>query len=368
MMRESSLSLELARTVMRRFPDPDRYPYRSWCYPQGFLLWGYIRLYEASGESRYADYVRGYCDAHVDEQGNIEGFSGDSLDDMMAGSLLLWMVAQGAGEKYRLAARRIRRAFDGYPRLQGGGYWHGRMWPGEMWVDGLYMGLMFLARYDGIMGEDTGGMQEAVNQLTIASSLCEKDDTGLMYHAYSENPLTTWRHPVSGKAQEVWSEGVGWYAMILAEVLEIMPAHHPGREQITLQLSRLAEALIQVQHPVTGMWCQVVDKLRGRDNWCETSGTAMIAYALHKGARLGCLPERFTQMARRALEGIRMNCRPGEDGLLNVYEACDGLCVQDSYDAYIYYPKTVNAKEAVAAVLWAAVEMDWFPVKGGAKQ
>ena len=29
----------LAETIMRRYPDPDQYPYRSWCYAQGFMLW-----------------------------------------------------------------------------------------------------------------------------------------------------------------------------------------------------------------------------------------------------------------------------------------------------------------------------------------
>ena len=28
----------LAETLMKRYPDPDSYPYESWSYPQGFLL------------------------------------------------------------------------------------------------------------------------------------------------------------------------------------------------------------------------------------------------------------------------------------------------------------------------------------------
>lgn len=367
-MKQNALSLALAHTVMQRFPDPDTYPYRSWCYPQGFLLWGYIRLFEATGDERYAHYVRGYCDSHVDEAGHISGFTGESLDDIMAGCLLLWMVQQGAGEKYRLAVKRVCRAFDAYPRLLCGGFWHGRHLPGELWVDGLFMGGMFLARYDQIMGEDTGCLAEVVKQLTIAFDLCEKDGTGLLYHAYSENPHTPWRHPVSGKAQEVWSEGLGWYAMILVEVLELLPVDFPGRDQVLAQLEKLAAALVVVQHPLTGMWYQVVDKPRDRDNWCDISGTAMFAFSLHKAARLGFLARKYAQAARNALVGIAMNCRTGDDGLLDVHEACDGLPVQNCYDDYVYFTKTVNAKEAVAAVLWAAVEMDHFPETGGATE
>ena len=36
-------SVCLAETLLRRYPDPDSYPYQSWSYPQGFLLWGFIR-------------------------------------------------------------------------------------------------------------------------------------------------------------------------------------------------------------------------------------------------------------------------------------------------------------------------------------
>jgi hypothetical protein len=38
---------------------------------------------------------------------------------------------------------------------------------------------------------------------------------------------------------------------------------------------------------------------------------------------------------------------------VNIYSACEGLCVQASYADYINYPKAVNANEAVAGFLWA---------------
>jgi unsaturated rhamnogalacturonyl hydrolase len=38
---------------------------------------------------------------------------------------------------------------------------------------------------------------------------------------------------------------------------------------------------------------------------------------------------------------------------VDIYDACDGVCVQTSYDVYINYPKSINAKEAVGGILWA---------------
>src|SRR5665811_497782 len=102
----------LAKTIMRRFPDPDSYPYRSWSYSQGFMLWGFIRLYEKTNNKEYFEYVMKYCNEHVDAQGTISGFSGVSLDDIMAGSVLIWAYTVTKEKKYLIACDRIRKAFN----------------------------------------------------------------------------------------------------------------------------------------------------------------------------------------------------------------------------------------------------------------
>ena len=66
----------LAETIMRRYPDPDSYPYRSWCYAQGFMLWGFIRLYEKTNDERYLGYVMKYCEEHVSEEARSAGLPG----------------------------------------------------------------------------------------------------------------------------------------------------------------------------------------------------------------------------------------------------------------------------------------------------
>jgi hypothetical protein len=38
---------------------------------------------------------------------------------------------------------------------------------------------------------------------------------------------------------------------------------------------------------------------------------------------------------------------------VDIYSACDGVGVQNSYQAYIKYQQKINAKEAVAGFLWA---------------
>ncbi len=352
-------SVTLAETVMRRFPNPDDYPYRSWSYPQGFLLWGFIRLYEKTGTKAYYDYVMRYCEEHVSSDGRISGFSGGSLDDIMTGSILVWAYCQTKKEKYKKACDLVRAAFDDYPRNSDGGFWHGRNLPGEMWVDGLFMGLMFLTRYGAFVGDKEYCFAETVKQLNIVFARCEKDNSGLLYHGFSENRSTPWASRLDGKAPEIWCEGLGWYAMILVEVLDLMPKETPGYGSVLAQLQKLLASLQKVQDSASGLWFQVVDRTRTPGNWHDTSGSAMFLYAFRKAALLGFVGSEYDEVIRKGFEGIKTKCLLDLEGNMNIYDACDGLCIQVSYDHYIHYTKNVNAKEAVAAVLWAAVAMEY---------
>ncbi|MHB1357250.1 MAG: glycoside hydrolase family 88/105 protein [Anaerolineae bacterium] len=352
-------SVQLAKTVMQRFPDPDAYPYKPWSYPQGFLLWGFVKLWESTGEKRYYDYVLGYADRHVDEEGNISGFIGDSLDDMMAGSILVWAYHVTGMNRYRLACDLIRRVFDTCPRLHDGGFWHGQWCPQEMWVDGLFMGLMFIANYGRYVADEAWCFDEIARQFRLAFTHCQVANTGLLVHAWSQNRAASWADPITGRSPEVWSEGLGWYALMLVEALELFPINHPGRPQVMMQLDLLLQSLLATQDQATGLWYQMVDKGGLEDNWHDTSGSAMFVYALQKAVDLGLADKvRYGPPAEKGYRGVVSKAVINDEGLVDILGACDGLCVQDSYRAYIDFPRTVNAKEAVAAFLWAIVECE----------
>jgi len=54
------------------------------------MLWGFIRLYEKTGDEKFKKYVTDYCEEHVRENGDVPAFTGISLDDIMTGSILVW--------------------------------------------------------------------------------------------------------------------------------------------------------------------------------------------------------------------------------------------------------------------------------------
>ena len=356
----SNYSILMANTILNRYPDADDFPYRSWSYPQGFMLWGFIRLYEKTGDKRFLDYIMGYCDHHVDEQGDVPAFTGSSLDDIMAGSVLVWAWSKTGALKFKKACDKIRFAFDGYPRNSDGGFWHGRNLRHEMWVDGLFMGLMFLTRYGAFCGDREFCFGETVKQLTVAFDRCEKDGSGLLYHGYCESLRASWAHPITGKAQEIWCEGLGWYAMILADALEILPKEYEGYERLQTQMQKLIDGLEKVQDPSSGLWYQVVDKPQYPRNWHDTSGSAMFLYSIKKAGLLGAADKaRCDRIASKAFSGIKTKCVVDYENNADIHDACDGLCIQDNYDIYVGYPKNVNSKEAIAAFFQAAIIMEY---------
>ena len=120
---------------------------------QGYILCGFEKLWKVTGDPRYFAYLKKFVDQHVSDDGSLSDFTGESLDDIMAGSTLVIAYQQTGEEKYRLAADKVRAAFDDYPRNRDGGFWHGRRLPHEMWIDGVFMGLMFLTRYGAVIGD-----------------------------------------------------------------------------------------------------------------------------------------------------------------------------------------------------------------------
>lgn len=222
------LSIALAETILKRYPDPDTIPYRRWCYVQGYVLCAFERLWEYTGEPRYFNYVTRFVDQHVLPDGSVRDFTGDSLDDIMAGTVIVALYERTTQPKYRLAAERIRAAFESYPRNSDGGFWHAKSLPHEMWIDGVFMGGMFLTRYGRVMG-DASAFDEVTHQILTFAEHGRKGRSGLYFHAYDEAKEAFWADPITGLSPEVWSEGLGWYALILVETLVALPENHAQR-------------------------------------------------------------------------------------------------------------------------------------------
>lgn len=75
---------KLAQTLMKAYTPIELPPAGRWHYHQGVFLCGVMKLYEATGNEAYFDYVKNYADSLIDEFGNLL-FRRDELDAIQAG-------------------------------------------------------------------------------------------------------------------------------------------------------------------------------------------------------------------------------------------------------------------------------------------
>lgn len=363
-----SWAVATAETIMARWPDYTQAYYNSWTYVNGYAFCAFERLYRDTGYKRYLDYIRGYVDRFVDADGgfrpvtNAKGKTAPvtfaNLDNMMTGNSVVMLYEVTHDARYRTAATTIRRALDDYPRNHDGGFWHAHALTGQMWIDGIFMGQMFLTRYGKSVGDSAYAWDEATRQILVYAQRAQRGDTGLYLHGlyepgHGERPCK-WADAQTGLSPEVWSEGLGWYALVVAETMEVLPANHANRAAVEDVFRRLAAGLKRTQDPATGRWFQVVDKGDRPDNWTDTSGSAMFVYALRKGIDLGLLDEKsYGPVVERGYAGITQFAKINARGLVDIYQACDGVGVQVDYAHYIGYKQSLNAKEAVVGFLWA---------------
>ena len=335
-------SEETAKQFIHRFPDADAIRWgmqeNSFSWQSGYIMFALEHLWRWSGETKFYDYIKDFVDKNVDCDGNLRQFSPDALDNFLPGYACLLLYEQTGEGRYAKAAETIRAGFDTYPRFDNGMFWHSRGIR-QVWVDGVFMGQMFLARYAKTMGHPED-FTEVVRQMKGIMDLCGKDN-GHFLHAWDEE----------GPSQEVWSEGMGWLAVLWADVFDFLPEDMNGRQELLDRLSLMCKGLKQSQDPLTGMWCQVVDKPSAPGNWNETSGTGMFLYLIQKAISKGFVSEEeFSPATRKAYEGILKKAIVNADGYINLMD-CSSIGVQRDYESYISQPHEISTFAAYASFI-----------------
>ena len=343
--RSFNWSTATADTFLTRFPDPDSIHWvndpNHFSWQAGYAMFTFEKLWRLTGDVRYFNYIKRYVDQQVDDRGNVPNFSPKALDNFLPGYAILFMYEQTSLTKYKIAATHIRDGFRGYPRNADGSFWHGEWARHQLWVDGLFMGQMFLARYGADVGEREYAFGEVTRQMRLALKHCLKPN-GLLLHGWDESRAASWADKRTGLASEVWSEGLGWYALLIADVFDYLPRDNPDRSELLTALRNLCKGLKSVQDPRTGMWCQVVDKPNEPGNWNETSGTGMYLYLIKSSIDRGFIDRaEYLPVVEKAYAGIITKASIDAAGLVNIRD-CSSIGIQDNYKAYIDSPREVN--------------------------
>jgi len=307
-------SVAMVDSTIKRFPTAESL--KGWGYAKSLYLYGEYLVYLRTKDKRYLDHIQAWIDMHIDEKGTVNRPI-TALDYMLPANLCLILYKETKQPKYKGCADLVRKTFDTYPRTKDEGFWHAntksREW--QLWADGVFMGVPFLVRYGRMFGDSRYTDAEAVKQLLVYYKHLNDPQTGLLWHAYDESRQQAWASKENGTSAEHWARAIGWYAMTLINVLDVIPKDQPGRDDLIKILNQLATAFEKYQDKGTGLWWQVVDKGTVPGNWLETSSSSMYTFAMWMGVKRGYLPKKFRDVALHGYRGVLTQISLDKDGM-----------------------------------------------------
>ncbi|KAI8624000.1 glycoside hydrolase family 105 protein [Xylariaceae sp. FL1651] len=300
------------------------------------------------------------------------------LDRLSNGNALLALSSPSAASNdtssssssLRATAKALRQSIDLNRRNPEGGLWY-YVYPEWSYLDGMYSLAPFYSAYSlatiaPSSNSANAALDDMVYQLDLLWNHTFDAATGLLTHGYDDSRTAVWANPVTGASPHVWGRSLGWYCMALVDTLEILQkAPCKYKKPLLEKFQTLMPAVINAVDPQTGGWWQVLDEPGKEGNYIESSGSAMFAYALLKGARLGyltaTLASKASSVAVRAQGYLTDTFVVKEANGTLSYNGTVAVCSLNSTASYEYYvgqPILYNSVLGSAAYVLASIEAE----------
>ncbi|MBC7892435.1 MAG: glycoside hydrolase family 88 protein, partial [Sphingobacteriaceae bacterium] len=242
--------------------------FRLTSYEWGVTYAGMLLASEATGDPRFAGYTNRRLNFLADITPYFrKGFEADPKANSPLRSVLTPHALDDAGAIAAAAIKAtraggvkttLRPLIDNYLayisnkefRLPDGTLARNRPQPNTLWLDDLFMAVPALAQMGKLTGERRY-FDDAVKQVTQFSARMFNPSTGLFMHGWVQGMAV---HP-----EFRWARANGWAVMTLVELLDVLPADHPGRARVLELLKAHAKGLAAYQSG-SGFWHQLLDR------------------------------------------------------------------------------------------------------------
>ncbi|MCD8372767.1 MAG: glycoside hydrolase family 88 protein [Clostridia bacterium] len=338
----------------------------AWNYIDGCMMTSLYTIYKQTGNKKYIDFIDKFVDYYVFEDGSIRGYELETynLDNLNEGRVLFDLHKETGKEKYNKAISLLHKQIEGQPRTGSGNFWHKLIYPNQVWLDGLYMAQVFYTRYE---TEVNGGKNYAdiVKQFkSVYDNMYDKEKK-LYYHGWDYSKTAFWADKETGLSKSFWLRSVGWYTVGLVDAISYFEGADELKSQLIDIFKDTIEGLEQYIDKDKHMFYQVVDQGGREGNYLETSGSAMISYAMMKGARLGFVDKRFAKIGESVFNGICSEYLTETDGKLNLGGIClvAGLGPENNprrngtFEYYISEPVVENDAKGTGPFVMAYTEI-----------
>ena len=385
LMAQTPYSVRMIESEMKRNPDATyldgRNGERKWNYTTGLELKSFLDAAKRYDLPEVVDYVRDWADTMATEKGEVYKYKKSNYNvDHICPARIYFDLHDMYGDedkRYRRVTRMIREQIDDQPRTESGEFWHKQIYPHQVWLDGFYMALPFYAEYTKRYApneQKDSLFADIVHQFTAGAKNTLDPATGLFRHAWDESKSMFWCDPQTGLSAHAWGRANGWYAVALVEVLDYLPAKHPGRQELIDQLNYFLEVLPKWADKETGMWYQVLDCPEREGNYQEATCSIMFTYAFLKGLRMGYIDQSHKEYILGLYpKFIDRFIRENEDGTISMTDCCavGGLggkqMRRGDFEYYLSEPIIENDCKGVGPFIWASLEwearhnIDYFP-------
>lgn len=230
-----------------------------------------------------------------------------------------------------------KAAKENIPRFDDGTYHR----PKDMWSDDTFMSCPFLVRL-GLVKNDEYYFHEVVRQLLGFKKRLWMADKKIFSHIYFLDTQSPNNIP--------WGRGNGWVFVTLSDVLENMPEHIDGRDDLLALYKEFAQGIAALQDD-DGLWHQVLTR---PDSYAETSCTGMFILGICRGINNGWLGNEYLKIAQKAYDGL---LRSKIDFCGNVYDVCMGSGNSRDEEYYVNLGAIDNDDHGTGIILAAFAEM-----------
>ncbi|WP_125606185.1 glycoside hydrolase family 88/105 protein [Lapidilactobacillus bayanensis] len=344
----------------------------SWSYIDGCMAMAVLKMYEATNNQYYFDFLDSFIDYYIADDGTIRGYrlTDYNCDFINEGKVLFALYKETKKEKYKKALDVLYSQMLLQPRNIQGSFWHKLIYPSQVWLDGLYMVAPFYAEYE-ICFNQGAQLSDVLRQFQNAYQSMSDPESGLLFHGYDPTRSAFWSDPVTGRSKTAWTRAIGWYAMALVDTAEIILTNSSFEAiELSRQLQDMMTTVLQYRDDESKMFYQVIDQGTRKGNYLETSGSCALAYSMIKGAKLGMLNERFLIEGTRILEAVvKQKLVVNDQGSFILKDIClvaglGGIAGKGtykqrdgSYEYYISEPRVNNDAKGVAPLIFAYAEL-----------
>ncbi|MBL7112089.1 MAG: glycoside hydrolase family 88 protein [Bacteroidales bacterium] len=328
----------------QEFMPADNY---FWDWGPAVFLRGLV-VYNESGIGKNTDQVTQYIQRCMDLNMDLEKASGIHPNAVASGHALAYLYGKTVDEKYLKKAESIFEDYLKIVKVENGGISH-RDVTSELWDDTVYMVGIFLLEMYRLTG-DIRYAEEFMEQLLTHHEKLSDPEWGLWYHGWDEDTvffddqcsMPYWADPVTGQSPEFWGRGNGWVMMAVADALNTCPASFEQYDVLKEMLNELVHRLPELQDEKTGHWYQLPEHPDDEGNWIESSSTAMYAYAMTIGIKLGVLDaETYRPVIDKVYKGMQEHSlKDLGKGYFTTQNICEGTCIGDK--DYYYNRKVME--------------------------